>query len=119
MDVNDLKWYDPLYTDAGTKKNIRMIRWRLNHGAGSFRIYLITLSTSREMQLDILHASQLKQPYLRRNLPMIVGVAQSYEDARELVIRIIEDVIRKTGNADVRCYFEKSDAEKGADECYI
>ena len=50
---------------------------------------------------------------------MIVGVAQSYEDARELVIRIIEDVIRKTGNADVRCYFEKSDAEKGADECYI
>ena len=57
MDVNDLKWYDPLYTDEGTKKNIRMIRWRLNHGAGSFRIYLITLSTSREMQLDILHAS--------------------------------------------------------------
>lgn len=103
-----LKWYEPLYTDEKTEKKIKSIQWRLNHGAGSFRLYLITLSTSPKMQLDILSAAQLKQPVLRERLPMIVGVASSYADAQDLVIRMTEEVLLKTGGVDIRGYFETS-----------
>lgn len=48
-----LTWRDPLYMDAGMEKKINRIRWRLEHGAGSFRLYLVTISTSPGMQLDI------------------------------------------------------------------
>lgn len=103
-----LKWYEPLYTDEKTRNKIKSIQWRLNHGAGSFRLYLITLSTSPKMQLDIVPAAQLKQAVLRERLPMIVGVASGYADAEDLVIRMTEDVLLKTGRADIRGYFEKS-----------
>lgn len=57
-----LTWRDPLYMDAGMEKKINRIRWRLEHGAGSFRLYLVTISTSPGMQLDIVSAAELKQP---------------------------------------------------------
>ena len=54
-----LTWRDPLYMDAGMEKKINRIRWRLEHGAGSFRLYLVTISTSPGMQLDIVSAAEL------------------------------------------------------------
>lgn len=85
-----------------------MIKWRLEHGAGSFRLYLVTLSTSPHMQLDIVAAAALKQRGLRKRLPMIVGVASSYADAVDMVAAILQEVLEKTGGADIRGYLEKS-----------
>lgn len=106
-----LKWHDSIYTDEKTDKKLKQIRWRLNHGAGSFQVYLITLSTESQMQLDIFHAGLLKQPVFRRRLPMIVGVASSYNNAQTMVVRIVQDVLERTGGADVRAYFESTYAE--------
>ena len=99
-------WYDPLYTDAGTEKKINRIRWRLEHGAGSFHLYLVTLSTSPGMQLDILAAAELKQRVIRKRLPMIAGVAGSYEDAIGLVQDMLADALAATGSPDIRKYLE-------------
>lgn len=63
------------------------------------------------MQLDIFHAGLLKQSVFRRRLPMIVGVASSYENAQDLVLQMIQDVLDATGSANVRQYFETTYAE--------
>ena len=86
-----LTWRDPLYMDAGMEKKINRIRWRLEHGAGSFRLYLVTISTS---------------PGMQRRLPMIVGVAGSYEDALDRVQDMLADALAATGNPDIRKYLE-------------
>ena len=101
-----LKWYNPLYTDSKTQRKEARIRWLLDHGAGSFQLYLLTLSTSPGMQLDIVRAAELKQKVIRRRLPLIVGVASSYENALELLEEIAEDVLRRTGTVQIREYFE-------------
>ena len=79
-----LTWRDPLYMDAGMEKKINRIRWRLEHGAGSFRLYLVTISTS----------------------PMLVGVAGSYEDALDRVQDMLADALAATGTPDIRKYLE-------------
>lgn len=101
-----LTWRDPLYMDAGMEKKINRIRWRLEHGAGSFRLYLVTISTSPGMQLDIVSAAELKQRVIRRRLPMIVGVAGSYEDALDRVQDMLADALAVTGTPDIRKYLE-------------
>lgn len=101
-----LTWRDPLYMDAGMEKKINRIRWRLEHGAGSFRLYLVTISTSPGMQLDIVSAAELKQRVIRRCLPMIVGVAGSYEDALDRVQDMLADALAATGTPDIRKYLE-------------
>ena len=97
-----LTWRDPLYMDAGMEKKINRIRWRLEHGAGSFRLYLVTISTSP----GIVSAAELKQRVIRRRLPMIVGVAGSYEDALDRVQDMLADALAATGTPDIRKYLE-------------
>jgi len=106
-----LKWHSVIYADDKTKKKIKQIKWRLNHGAGAFQVYLVALSTESRMQLDIFHAGLLKQPAFRRRVPLIVGVASDYISAKEMVVRIVQDVYDRTGQANIREYFETSYAE--------
>ena len=106
-----LKWHKILYADDKTEKKIKQIKWRLNHGAGAFQVYLITLSTESKMQLDIFHASLLKQPAFRRRVPLIVGVASDEVSAKQMTVRIVQDVYDRTGHANIREYFETSYAE--------
>jgi len=109
--MSGLNWYEHLYTDEKVQNKIDHIKWRLNHGAGSFKLYLITLSTSEKMQLDILPAYLIRQKALRNRLPMIIGVTSGYQQAEELVVKIVEEVYASTGSADLRRYFETADTE--------
>ena len=106
-----LKWHKVLYADDKTEKKIKQIKWRLNHGAGAFQVYLVTLSTESKMQLDIFHASMLKQSAFRQRVPLIVGVASDAISATQMVVRIVQDVYDRTGQANIREYFETSYAE--------
>jgi hypothetical protein len=45
------------------------------------------------------------QPLFQKTNPDIVGVAESEDAAKDLLIRITEDVYQKTGTFDVRSYF--------------
>ena len=45
------------------------------------------------------------QPMFAHLNPDIVGIAESEDAAKELLIRMTEDMYRETGNFDVRTYF--------------
>lgn len=99
-----LKWYPELYAgeDAGSRQK-KIIR-RLNQNAGMLDIYLVTLASNPANLLEIISSAYLQQKAVRRNLPMIVGIAKGYDEAVNVTVSIIEEVYKATGALDVRSY---------------
>ena len=86
-------------------------------GGGILVYFIITLSCYRliypkasmgeHSQLEIVNTANLIQKTVCARTPMIVGAANDYDDAVQLVIKITEDVLKETGDADIRKYFEE------------
>lgn len=107
-----LKWYKKLYIGDNAKKKASKIIWKVNHKKPQFDIYLITLAANPSNLLEIISANQLLQKTPRRLCPMIVGLADGYEEAVELVQQVIEMTYREQGNTDVRRYLESGPSDK-------
>ena len=104
-----MQWAENLYlTDKTAKKKDKIIR-KANRGMGMVSIYLITLASNPENLFDIFHAAHLKQPAFYKQDLFVVGIAAGYEEALELVQRMVEDISWKTGGFAVREYFGRTE----------
>ena len=111
MQEEDLRmqWAENLYlSDKTAKKKDKIIK-KANRGVGMVSIYFITLASNRENLFDIFHAAHLKQPAFYKQDLYVVGIASGYEEALELVQRMIDDISRKTGGFAVREYFGRTE----------
>lgn len=111
MQEEDLRmqWAENLYlSDKTAKKKDKIIK-KANRGVGMVSIYFITLASNRENLFDIFHAAHLKQPAFYKQDLYVVGIASGYEEALELVQRMIDDIYRKTGGFAVREYFDRTE----------
>ena len=111
MQEEDLRmqWAENLYlSDKTAKKKDKIIK-KANRGVGMVSIYFITLASNRENLFDIFHAAHLKQPAFYKQELYVVGIASGYEEALELVQRMIDDIYRKTGGFAVREYFGRTE----------
>lgn len=102
-----LKWYNNLYVGNNAEKSLQKAIDKLNHQRLVTGIYLITLASGEKNQLDIFSAVQLKQPALYDRCPMIVGIANGYEEALLLVVKILEETLKEKKNADMRAFLEE------------
>ena len=104
-----MQWAENLYlTDKTAKKKDKIIR-KANRGMGMVSIYLITLASNPENLFDIYHAPHRKQPAYDKQDHFLGGIASGYEEALELVQRMVEDIYRKTGGFAVREYFGRTE----------
>ena len=111
MQEEDLRmqWAENLYlSDKTAKKKDKIIK-KANRGVGMVSIYFITLASNRGNLFDIFHAAHLKQPAFYKQDLYVVGIASGYEEALELVQRMIDDIYRKTGGFAVREYFGRTE----------
>ena len=99
-----LKWYKKLYIGDNAKKKAKATVRKLNQGRLVLSFYVITLASNEKNLLDFFPASQLKQKAFRSSCPMIVGLAEDYEEAMQLVQNIIKETYESQGNTDVRTY---------------
>lgn len=102
-----MKWYSYLYIGEGAEPKAKKIIRKLKTNTGQLDIYLITLASNGKDMLDIISSAYLKQPAVRRNLPMIVGIAKGYEEAVLLVKDMLIETYEKTGNYSVPEYLAK------------
>lgn len=108
-----IHWYRDLYVGEAAGSKLDKIKWKVQHYAGDLRIYLITMPTNEKNSLDIIHEAHLKQSYYKKRDIFIVGVALSYDEALQVVLRIAEDVYSQTKGADIKGYIRsKQDNEK-------
>ena len=107
-----MQWAEHLYlSDITAAKKERIIK-KAAQVAGMVSVYFIALASNPDNLFDIFHAAHLKESAFYRQNPYIVGIASGYDEALELVQRMVEDVYRETGGFQVREYFGQTGQEK-------
>lgn len=99
-------WYKKLYIGDTAKKRTRKIIRKIRQGVPQRNVYLITLASNPENQLDIFHSDMLLDDALKFLNPTVVGIALGYQEAVELVGKIAGETYRTQGNANIREYLE-------------
>lgn len=102
-----LLWSASLYTGDEIRRYEKKIRKKLNAGKTVIGHYLITIASNGKDELDIIPTSLLAQQALCGHLPMIVGLAYDRKEAMELVVRIVNDCMEKTGRPEIRKWLLK------------
>ncbi len=85
-------FYKNIYWGESVKKH-SLVKWRLYHGSGQFTIFVLKRAASESDQLEIMHCAFLKQPYYLKNPAYIYGIASSYDEAVDLVVRITNEAV--------------------------
>ncbi|MBO5159102.1 MAG: hypothetical protein U0M69_02730 [Lachnospiraceae bacterium] len=101
-----MRWAVNLYTTEKTKKQLPRIMQKIRKQKLQPGIWLITLASNEQNLLDIFQSIYYVQPMFAKLNPDIVGIAESEEAAKELVVKILEDVYVQNQNFDVRTYFK-------------
>lgn len=107
-----LKWYKKLYIGDNAKKKASSTIRKINHKKMTPGIYLVTLASNPDNLLEIIAADLLRQPALYQMCPPVVGIASGYQEAVELVRKIVEEVYCEQKSTDVRKYLEERNNEK-------
>ena len=97
-----MKYYKYLYTSENII-NSDKLKAKLNLHKGMFNIYLISLCPGSD-QLEIMNAYYLKLKYYRAHPPVVVGLAKGYDEAVNIVVKIITEAVDRTGVADAKEY---------------
>ena len=101
-----MEFYKDLYVGETARKKKHKIIKKLKTNAGQLNTYIITLPINSEAGLlEIYHSAVIMQQYYQKQSFVVVGIAIGYEEALSVVIRIIDEVFKVTGDLDVRSYF--------------
>ena len=76
---------------------------KLKKYAKHTNVYVIAY-VEKDRRLEIYHSLMLQQYYYKENQPYIVGIAGSQEEANEIICKIAEEAVQKTGEADLVKY---------------
>lgn len=98
-------FYRPLLTSESLKKKEKKICRKLRLGIGMTNVYVIVLGSGSNL-FDIYHCAFFKPRFMRKRDLCIVGLADSRDQAVELLSDFMADIYRKTGNTDFKAFFD-------------
>ena len=101
-----MRWYEDLYAGESIRHKIEKIKWKIRHNAGQIDIYVIALASNPQNLLDIIPAWELMQKAYPKQGMYIIGLAQGYTEALEVVTQIIDEVYQQTGGFAVAAYLQ-------------
>lgn len=98
-------FYRPLLTSESLKKKEKKICRKLRLGIGMTNVYVIVLGSGSNL-FNIYHCAFFKPRFMRKRDLCIVGLADSRDQAVELLSDFMADIYRKTGNTDFKAFFD-------------
>ena len=87
-----------------------LVKWKLAHGAGQLSIFCITRALNTADQLDIVHCAFLKQPFFLEHPACVYGIAGSYSEALDIILRISQEASMSGLDGRLLDYLEKGKA---------
>lgn len=99
-----MEFYRRLFFGPQIKKRRKEILWKLRHGKPLHNIFLLTLPSNEQNQLDILPANLLLQPYYKRQELFIIGVGKGRDETLELLRAFVERIYAETGDVKITDY---------------
>ena len=91
------------------------VKRRLQHSAGSLSLYVITVCGDASGQLQFFSSAYLRQPFLKRSCPMILGIAEGRANTIRLVEKMFRECYEQTGGADLIPFLAKRDTRLQSD----
>ncbi len=92
-----MKWYNNLYVGENAKRRKHKIIMRAKLKKPQIGIYMITLPVNPVNSLEIYPSYILLQEHYCKKDMMVVGISVGYEEAMEIMQKIIMDCYKKTG----------------------
>ena len=106
-----MEYYKYLYlSDKVKRKKDKIIR-KIENNKIQHDIYLLLLPGNERNQLEIIHTGFLLQPDYPKEELFVVGIANSYDAALELVEKISQEVYDNTNGANIRDYILRKEQE--------
>lgn len=99
-----MKYYYALYMDEYTKENQDKIKKNIEKDKWQLEIYLIALTKNDTNHLEIFNSVLLIQKAMSKEELFVVGIANGYIEALELVEKITQEVYDETSGVDIRSY---------------
>ena len=103
-----LTWYKNLYLGNTVRGQERKLIRRLEKG-----VWLVTIASNEENNLDLIPSELLLQKALRVQCPMIVGIGFTRLEALLILVQIVQEVYRETKDMNIRAWLlERADGGK-------
>ena len=102
-----IEWYKKLYVSSSAQNDKKKIMWKVTQKAGLLDTYLIILPQNGNNQLEIINSSELLQKHYNKLTTYVVGIAVGYEEALGLVEQMVNDIMIKKQEKNIRDYFER------------
>ena len=106
-----ITFYCHLYMNENLKKKEAKIKKKLSANKLQPSIYVIAFSQSPQNQLDFFPSLLLKQRIYEDTPLFVVGLADGYDSALELIRQITEEVFTATQSVDIRHYILQKQKE--------
>ena len=106
-----MKYYCELYWSEGLQKKKKSILSGLEQNKVQLNKYLIVLTKNSANHLEFFDSVLLKQDVFKQGELFVVGIADGYSGALELVEKITQEVYDKTKDIDIRRYLLKKQRE--------
>ncbi|MFI3207669.1 MAG: hypothetical protein R3Y40_00905 [Eubacteriales bacterium] len=101
-----MRFYEELFLSENMKDSKEEVIKKITSGETLYHTYLIVMPRiPTANQLESMHCEMFKELYSNSIDYIIVGVAQGYQGALELIEFIAKMVYNETGTADIRSYF--------------
>lgn len=101
-----IKCYCNLYTGSSVTKEKNQYLLDIMNGILKHSVYIITLAQEKQNHLEFFASSLLRQKIYEEKEIFIVGIARTYDETVDVVTEIVQDVLKSTGQSNVRSYIE-------------
>lgn len=102
----EFKLYKQLYTNRLPEKKVRKYRERIEKGKPAISLFLVVMPLSGDGILEIYPYMALLQKHFKeqRKPVYVLGIADSYDAAVDVTVRLIDDMYRETGVFSVQAF---------------
>lgn len=97
-----IKCYCNMYVSTSLERKRNKVISKLMERRLAPSVYILTLAQGEQNHLEFFPAILLRQHVYDNDEIFVVGLAESYESAVELVERILRQVLADTGGTDIR-----------------
>ena len=106
-----MKYYKHLYVGESLKKKKKKIISKLDRGKFQLDIFLHVFPETENNQLEIVNPNLLLQKNYPRREYFVVGLAEGFDEALEILEEIAKNVYNETRGADIRSYILNKEQE--------
>ncbi len=98
-------WSSRILVGEKLEKKKEKVMASINNREAAFGVYCVAFASNPQNLFDILEANELLYPHYKKANIHIVGLAKGWEEAIDLVQKMLLEVYHNTGEFDVRNYF--------------